>query len=385
MKQTVYHTGLVCTGSALMEIKQEWCALSTRCIDASLHHDWHWHQALSAYLSANIQYLTIRFGTVLIAIVPLDLTQPSSIRGPACSETPLADMLLDPHHCTAELFAVLIEAITRHAPHWHTFTLQNLPVNSAWLTLIANVTWPSHQEQSGTNAYFHIDGEHGFNPPKKLTRNLTRLHRRLTDQHGTPELISGTLNDYLSVNQHSWKQLTSRTSLVSDDQARTFYESLLASYASSERAWVSIMKVGDVAISAQLGVIYERCFSLLKITYHEDYAAYGVGSQHLWKTLEWAQSQQLDTVNLTTGPGWADRWHPERRSVFELRLYRKSLFGYGNYGWEKMKSFLRPLKQRIQAGIRRVRPNNITSPRHRSCYNRAVLSPDTDTRRRPGS
>ncbi|EAR11155.1 GNAT family N-acetyltransferase [Reinekea blandensis] len=385
MKQTVYHTGLVCTGSALMDIKQEWCELSTRCIDASLHHDWYWHHALSVYLSRNIQYLTIRFGTTLIAVVPLDLTQTKSLRGPACNETPLADMLLDPNHCTPELFTVLVQELTRHAPQWRTLKLSNLPENSAWLTMIALVKWPSHREQSGTNAYFRNDGDEGLNPPKKLKRNLTRLHRRLTDQYGEPTLCAGDLNDYLSVNQHSWKQLNSRTGLVSDEQARTFYESLLSSYGLSDRAWVSIMKIGDVAISAQLGLRYGRCFSLLKITYHEDFAAFGVGSQHLWKALEWAQTQPLDTVNLTTGPGWADRWHPDRRPVYELCLYRKSLFGYGNYGFEKIKTRLRPLKKAIQAGIRRVHPNVSTSSVHRGHHDRPVHRADAPTRCDSGS
>lgn len=172
---------------------------------------------------------------------------------------------------------------------------------------------------------------------KENLRNIERLSRRARQKHGP--LVLQTLTDsslgstgfarFVALESAGWKGAHgTRTALAHDDAQRAFLHRLVVSFQSTGQARIDFLTIGGRDAAAQLAFHAGRTWFLVKIAFHPDFKDIGPGAILLKSFIERMRDDpEIQEVNLTTSPRWAERWHFETEPCFHVRIFAPSWRG----------------------------------------------------------
>jgi CelD/BcsL family acetyltransferase involved in cellulose biosynthesis len=172
------------------------------------------------------------------------------------------------------------------------------------------------------------------------------------------ETVTGTavageaFQRFLAIEASGWKGQEG-TALAADLTKQRFYETVLSRFSQQDRARIDFLTIGGVPAAAHLAIRTARTWSLLKIGYDPAFKAYGPGGILLRLFInEMVANPDIDEVNLTTNPKWAERWHFNVEPVYNVIFFGRTLRGRGLAA----ERFAKELMKGIRARVSRSRP-----------------------------
>ncbi|MGB0671506.1 MAG: GNAT family N-acetyltransferase, partial [Rhodospirillales bacterium] len=190
---------------------------------------------------------------------------------------------------------------------------------------------------SGERARFLIDAGLSDRLPKKLMRNIRRLRQRAESDYGTvrldvisdPSDMDRALDLFLDLEASGWKGAAGTdTAIKGNPTLLAFYRGLVRSFGTDGAARIAILWFGDRPAAAQLALVVDGIWSILKIGYQEAFKDQGPGVILLKALLERRlAAMDVREVSLVTSPEWARRWHCDHEPLHDIRLFRKNALG----------------------------------------------------------
>lgn len=264
---------------------------------------------------------------------------PVHLCAPASSHTRSVDLVLraGKEHQAA---CLLIEGLTRLAPHWGRLDLTVIPSGSPTLTLAETDLPHVHVtvEQQWFGAYIPITGtyqEYLDSLSEKFARNLRRLGNKIHQLASMQEQFvePGTaqpehLAQFLEVEASGWKA-SAGTAIGQSPQLVGFYRALTTRLAELGRLEYHFMTAEGKTIAGHLGVRLGRTLVLLKIGYDEAYSSYAPGNVLMAHTIERSFSRgDTDEINCLTDMPWNRNWNMQKRPYHNLTFDRKALMPF---------------------------------------------------------
>lgn len=164
----------------------------------------------------------------------------------------------------------------------------------------------------------------------KLRSDLARRRRRLEDQGRVrldvmTEPTEQALAEFIRLEGSGWK---SGNAIDQDARARSFYTDLVDWAGRRGLLRISILRVGEQAIAADLSIETGRRHYLLKTGYDPDYRRFAPGKLLRRAMLERAFSASLDSYEfLGTDEPWKLEWTDLTRDRLAVQAFAPSLAG----------------------------------------------------------
>jgi len=377
----------------------DWLALFDARPDAGFQHHPAWFLAIDRHLLPGVLRVgLIGDGQGLVAALVLETGPDERVaRQPRHDHLPLGDVLIHPRLDGASSRRVVGELLEAMAPRAEAWRIADVPDDAALVQALSSGDAPTPPAEPGDDlaaparagaanlppgwarrpsrvslhfALTATDGREGHAVPGKLRRNLARLRRRLagegivrSERVRDGQALASAWERFLEVESSGWKGADGTGTAIRDDTVlRGFYRALLdpialtgadgADGADNEpsgrgglRPVIDLLWLDEHCIAAQLGLEANGCLSLLKIGYDERHAACAPGSLLLEDALSLARDDGLHTLSLVTGPTWAERWHPERRTLWHAVRYTNSIGGRRRHAVDRLEDAVR---QRIR-------------------------------------
>lgn len=332
----------------LQQLKPHWLQLSSVCISSAFYHDWYWYAALIENLTRNLTFISIWHVEQLVAVLPVDASMPGQVSIAHCDHTDICDLILHRDHCNADVRHLLLLALNTVRPDWRVFEVRKTPETGAMMALFKGFAWPIDFDADKHSCYF---GEPDSSPvcqvPKKLIKNIGRQSRALQRDMGLASIIDTDLETFLKLESQSWKA-DLHNDVAANRRTVGFYEQLERTYRAENRLHLKALVVGNQTIAVQFGLLSGSSLYLLKIAYHPDFQKYAPGNQMLLSLLEQPEApSSLTRISLTTGPIWAERWHPHVTPLYNITLFNPTFTGRMSYVKTQIKHRLRPIKQKF--------------------------------------
>lgn len=352
-------------GSAgLASLQQDWQGLQAQCVDRAFYHDWRWYSAVSEYLLDDIIYIAAYREQQLVAVFPLQLQWRKRygiahrvLALPLRNQIDLADFIIDHQHCQPALFSALLQFVASQPDMgWDLLVAEPVRGCSAAAKLLVEAG-RLEQDYQRNNTYLACESSEALNAlSKKHLKNVRRLQRKLEQQHpkigfSCPAAIAEQgLEAFLTLESEGWKGADGKgTSILLDPALAGFYRRLGELFAEGDDLRTDFIVDDDKPVSGQLALRGGDGWYLLKISYHPDYAAFGPGNILLLNMVEeMASEPAIEQVNLVTGPGWAERWHPSQEPVYTLTHFNRSWRGRLLALLRNAVRTLRPWRDRLQ-------------------------------------
>lgn len=342
-----------------------WMRLLEKIEDYEFIHHPTWFYALQMWLLRDqLSFVLIEEDREPLAIIAVVLEKHKSfaqqrfdILTPQHDHIVLADWVLSP--CVdIQMLAELIPSITEAlgAKTWGKFTLQSFPESSVAVQLHDRLEHPKGEEKPlflstlepcRYSAWFSV--ESGDNPVKsKLRRNIRRLKGQAetvgdvvmeTTSESTALLTA--YEHFLDIEACGWKG-EGGTAIVANPDLRGFYGELLNGSYPGITPKINLLWIGDKAVAAQFILQTPACTSLLKIGYDEEFQQFSPGSILLNDFItECLDNDDVNKVSLVTSPAWAERWHPNKQTVYGCTIYNNNTAGAALRGLDGIKSLAR--------------------------------------------
>ncbi|NKB87303.1 MAG: GNAT family N-acetyltransferase [Acidobacteria bacterium] len=165
-------------------------------------------------------------------------------------------------------------------------------------------------------------------------KGVRRLGRRLGANHDV-EMdavtagveMESAFNRYLQVDDRSWKR-NDGSVLRSDVAQREALRTSMRHCARNGRSVAHFLRVDGQDVAAQLCVVIDNELHLVKTSYDEDWANFGVGKLLLAETIRvWCAENDVPAVNMVTGLPWHLQWEPRQITTHALWLFSPGLRG----------------------------------------------------------
>lgn len=357
---------------ALSPVQVEaWLELFESAKDARFYQHPHWFQCISEHLNSdklNIAFVYV--GTKLQLVVPLCDAKGARRRAhPAHDHLSLNDILFHPDlgHQPEQLFSYLNAALNEVGESWLDWQITNVPHFSPLVQAlsVSNQSPVQIDEQAATpslriardntidhwmmkktrqSASFDCSSE-SCPPHGKLKRNLRRLRKQISevgelrvDQIVEPAQLPNALEHFLHIEASGWKgQGHAATAISVNPELQAFYSNLLSPDLRGITPEINLLWSNDQCIAAQFGLRTNKCLSLLKIGYNDEFARFSPGYLLLESVLADAPARGIETLSLVTSPPWADRWHPDTAPVWHVNRYSNSTLGSAMHQMDKLK------------------------------------------------
>lgn len=359
---------------------EAWVRLFESVPDARFYHHPHWMQCVNEHLTANsLQIVFVSVEKQLQMVVPLDRSKsPRRRYHPAHDHLSLNDILIHPDLCNQpeKLFDYLNAALCVGGENWTNWKIANVPhfsplinalasCNQSSVTIDETVSAPSlRTERDSANDHWMLkktresasfDCTSDDRPPHgKLRRNLRRLRKQLQDTNEVrvenavePDQLQAAFEHFLTTENSGWKgNGLEATAIANNPELRAFYGALLKPAIRGISAEINLLWSGTDCTAAQFGLRTGKCLSLLKIGYNESFSRFSPGYLLLESILDGATERNIETLSLVTSPPWADRWHPDTSTVWQLNRYNNSTLGSAQHQMDKLKQLA---KSRLRA------------------------------------
>jgi len=168
-------------------------------------------------------------------------------------------------------------------------------------------------------------------------RNNLRRNRKKLAGHGEYEFrtfttfpeLENAYQAFLETEAAGWKSVKGgkRAIALHEDQA-AFYLDLLRRCSQSGRSHIHILYLNGQPIASDLCILTAKSCYSLKHGYDEQYSSLAPGNLLREYAVEYyGRSRIIESIDLVSGMDWHLTWRPERRKVFDVRFYNRSLRG----------------------------------------------------------
>ncbi len=182
---------------------------------------------------------------------------------------------------------------------------------------------------------------------KKLQKNILR-HKRNLSEFGNVQLqvsrasnIDKNIQSFLDVENSGWKE-KEKTSIKSNSKLVEFYKKLVHCWVTEEKGFIFSLALGDEVIASAMAVKFGNTLTLHKIAYDEQWAAHSPGSILIQSIFEYCDTLMIKSISFGTNPKWAERWHPQLKSLIAFDVPTNSMKGLL---WKSYLSFKQIMKK----------------------------------------
>lgn len=218
---------------------------------------------------------------------------------------------------------------------------------------------------------------------RHFRRNLRRLRRRAQEtgvlqfkSYESREDIQRHFHELLKVEASGWKG-DAGTAISCHETTMRFYRKIAEEFAATGQCRLNLLRLNDQCIAAQLCLVVDGMFYILKIGFDETHAAIAPGNLIMDELFRHcAGDERIEGVSFVTGREWNFLWGAASMQVYDHYLFNPaSLLGRVGYWACRGKRFLLPLVQRIRRfrepvpttekrrGSRKARSAEARSPR----------------------
>ncbi|MFV8819471.1 GNAT family N-acetyltransferase [Haliea sp. E17] len=355
-------------------LPEQWSELLTRATNRNFLQDTPWAEAVSnILLPGKLNYYAVYNDMRIVAIVPLQKVSsgiwPFELRYlllPTHTDIYLNDIVIDQDYIDKPILWEILKHIrTNEGFRWDYCRLRKFCRFTALHTQLARTG--AKLRRVGDYAYAPCNDAQDYDSySTKMLKNVRRLANKAAREIGPIEVSCSEdpasreafYQDFLDIESSGWKGPTgSDTSVMSSAVASAFFRSLYTSDRASWHARVFLLKFGDKKAASLLTIKTGTVWFVLKTGYEEQYRDYGPGNILLHKFIaEAVDEPEVEKINLTTSPLWADRWHFQREPVYETILYSKSLAALVSRMYFSTRNFVSPVVRYWRARNGALRP-----------------------------
>jgi CelD/BcsL family acetyltransferase involved in cellulose biosynthesis len=308
--------------------------------------DWRWQASIAEkLLDTPVDYVRIDLDDEPVGLLPVEIQilkrgalSIPALMFPSHTHIELSDMVLKAGLPQSTLMHQLLRFLNdAREPHWQCLHFNGLVPDAALAGLNRDGTL--YTEEIAASDYFVTAGDETYTLPRKLRRNIDRLATKANTAHGAVEMhvaqegqpLMDAFERFLEVEASGWKGGDGlATAIKGDPRLVDFYRTLLQRFSEDASARINLLTFGGNVAAGQLCLRSGNIWSILKIGYDETFRDYGPGAILLKRVVEAAiDDPDTSEICLVTAPEWAERWQPQRRTVYQLNGFRNSLMGNG--------------------------------------------------------
>jgi hypothetical protein len=311
------------------------CVLPTQCLEY-----------LRAYRHAfalgdtDFQLYALREQGRLVAVVParLDTRQVFGAKLRVLTfmdlPMPVRDVLVLPEIELAAVIGALSEYLRQTWP-WLYLHFRAVPSTSRLVSESPRPGLMLLSEPCGaSNAIDVSAGDHiGHVLTRNMRSNIKRKRKRLANL-GRVEFVTVTepaeldaaYQGFLDTEAAGWKSLRGGRRAVKLHADQTlFYRTLMTLKSSAREAHIHLLLLDGTPIASDYCIVSKgTCYSL-KHGYDERYADTTPGNLLRAYTIEHYQSDpSIHTLDLVSAWGWHERWRPEARPIYDIKIFNRS-------------------------------------------------------------
>lgn len=168
-------------------------------------------------------------------------------------------------------------------------------------------------------------------------RNNLRRNRKKMERLGSIECrtisefpdLDTAYEHFLTTEAAGWKSVRGgkRAIKLHADQTR-FYCDLMRRLADTRRCHIHLLYLDGEPVASDYCIISgDTCFSV-KHGYDETYSKFAPGNLLRAYTINfYEKSDQITKLDLISGWDWQKRWQPERRRVFDIKIFKQNFRG----------------------------------------------------------
>ena len=336
--------------SSLAEIADAWRALAASLPRRWFHHLPEWYECQLDALAddaSEIRFYTVHRGRELEAVIPLRPvrlrvmgTMVSVLSLPFDDHIPFGDIVCRPDADMDALGAALLDHLERDAGvRWDLLVLPRVLDGAAGARLVAGAPLPNvaAHAQGHCDYVACADGDDLSRAISgKLRRDLRRRGNKLR-QIGAVEYVVSNEGEalhqayerFLAVEASGWKgRHGAGTAIALHPRYTHFYRTLLDRFADSSGAEISELHVGGRCVAAQLALVADGAWFLMKTGYDEELSAVAPGNLLFEHTLErLTGAANVDEANLVSDAAWHQTWNPQRHAVATHFVANRTLRG----------------------------------------------------------
>lgn len=366
----------------LWSMRTPWLSLTAHAEGKAFFHLYPWYEAYLEGIESDPEsvyfFLAMR-DRVPIAIVPLrhasvtrfgfTLDYWESIVQP---HLPFADAVLAAGADASGVLDGLVAFLRQMAPRWHLLLFRRAPLHGAFSSLLASAQSPwlvdathpvhvlglkrSYEEmQTGFRGNFRKN-------LRKARKKMERAGRIEVERVRERDAVQDAFTRFMRLEAAGWKGPSgTRTAIACDPALVRFYRSLIAGFGALGRCEVNLLKLNGEDVAAQLCLLVDRTYVILKIGYDERHARLAPGNMLLETVLQQqCEEGRFDTVDLVSDARWHDDWSPGEYRVADYFVFDPSWRGRVLYGLWRAKNLVRPLYRDVLPRAR-VRVASATS------------------------
>jgi hypothetical protein len=285
--------------------------------------------------------LFVRHGDRLLGVLPLMHVddrllgfRQTHLSTPGNLHTSSLDLICVPGY-EADVIETIVAGLDRLHPMWRDLTCLRLYESSPLLNHLDSIPSPPRW-LARDNAYQgYIDTTDTFEDylrslSPRFQRNLRRISRKLESLGSVryrflagSDALPFTLSRFVELEASGWKG-TVGTAIECDKRLIAFYTALVERLFA--RGWLEwhLLEVDEQIIAAHMAVRVKDTLYLCKIAFDERYSSYGPGNMLMLKTAQRAfELREITELNCITYAPWNDNWNMQRRSYFDLDIWRR--------------------------------------------------------------
>jgi len=261
---------------------------------------------------------------------------------------PVRDVLIDPRESADEVFNFLVDGMAGAIEGaWDFMCFRGVLETSVLVELAERyaLSVKSHYDFSHKLDVSHAGYVQNVLKSKvrsNLRRNLKKLGARGTYEFRTidsyPQL-EAAFDAFLTTEAAGWKSVRGGKRAVALHADQTaFYRSLLQESARHGRSHIHLLSLDGEPIASDYCILTaDACFSL-KHGYDEQYSDIAPGNLLREYTVEYYEGNNVvNSIDLVSGMKWHLAWQPERRKVYEVRFYNKTLRARTLFGLSRLR------------------------------------------------
>jgi CelD/BcsL family acetyltransferase involved in cellulose biosynthesis len=166
----------------------------------------------------------------------------------------------------------------------------------------------------------------------KFRSNLRRTRRQLEEQGKVTtrrfdKVDSQILEKFYQLEASGWKGQQG-TAIACDPKTRQFYDDVAQDSANAGILSLDFLELEGKPIAAHLAFQFHGRYCLAKAAYDESYQRYGPGQLLVHDTLSQSGERGIHELDFVGPATWDEsRWAAERRTHFQILIFRKSWYG----------------------------------------------------------
>jgi len=282
----------------------------------------------------------------LLAVMPLSVTTRKVfglsvyVLGFARVPMPVRDIVVDPAAPVDEVVACLLrDAGAILGRRWDYAQFRQVLDGSALLAAGKHVArFSRHVQNIGFSHLLDVAaGQYVERVLNSKARNNLRRNQKKIAELGSFEFstyatfpgLNGAFESFLDTEAAGWKSVRGgrRAVKLHADQTR-FYRDLMERFAAQGRCDIHVLYLNGEAIASDYCIVVGgRCYSC-KHGYDERFSGVAPGNLLRAYAVEYyGQSPDVISIDLISGLDWHLTWKPERRKVFDVKFFNRSLRG----------------------------------------------------------